>query len=112
MAEKLHVDEGNYKRIENGEKKTMDLELLGRIAEALGTEWTDLVTGDYIHFENKAETLNDHAAINGCYRYEVINNGVNIEMKEVYDQLINQLQQVIEEKNKTIALLMELKEKK
>jgi hypothetical protein len=33
-------------------------------------------------------------------------------MKEVYDQLINQLQQVIEEKNKTIALLMELKEKK
>ena len=43
MAVKLHMDERNYKRIESGEKKTFDIELLDKIATVLDVSIPDLI---------------------------------------------------------------------
>jgi len=44
MAVQLHMDERNYKRIESGEKKTFDIDLLDKIATVLRVTVTDLIT--------------------------------------------------------------------
>jgi len=44
MAVKLHMDERNYKRIESGEKKTFDIELLDKIAGVFNIPLPDLIT--------------------------------------------------------------------
>jgi len=110
MAERLHMDERTYKRIENGEKKLLDLELLDRIAKALETDWTELVKDEGIYFENNADSMTDHGVIG--YKYEMnVNNNIDKEFLARYDQLITHLNNVIAEKNHTIDLLRELKGK-
>jgi len=110
MAERLHMDERTYKRIENGEKKLLDLELLDRIAKALETDWTELVKDEGIYFENNADSMTDNGVIG--YKYEMnVNNNIDKEFLARYDQLITHLNNVIAEKNHTIDLLRELKGK-
>jgi len=111
MAEKLHMDERNYKRIENGEKKIMDLDMLGRIAEALDTDWAELVSGEVVNIENNG-TANDNSSPSVGYHNEVTVNNFPPELKKAYEDLIAQLHIVLEQKDKTINLLMELQGKK
>jgi transcriptional regulator with XRE-family HTH domain len=44
MAVQLHMDERNYKRIESGEKKTFDIDLLDKLATVLNVSIPDLIT--------------------------------------------------------------------
>lgn len=45
MAVRLHVDERNYRRIENGESKYIDLKLLIHIAAILNIDLLKLLKG-------------------------------------------------------------------
>jgi len=111
MAEKLHMDERNYKRIENGEKKIMDLDMLGRIAEVLDTDWAELVSGEVVNIENNDVHDNQNGVI--ANNSDITNhNAFPPELRKAYEDLVAQLHIVLEQKDKTIALLMELQGKK
>jgi len=108
MAEKLHMDERNYKRIESGEKKTMDIGLLNSIAEALEVDMPDLLVSESVHIENNDIHDNTGGAVNN----DVINNNnFPPELKTAYEDMMQLMRELIEEKNKTIALLEERKGK-
>jgi transcriptional regulator with XRE-family HTH domain len=106
MAEKLHMDERNYKRIESGEKKMMDTEMLMRIAEVLDVDAAELLVNETINIENNDIHDNRGSAI---VAYE-INNGAAKETTE----LIQQMKEIIEanrnlvaDNNRLIAMLLE-----
>jgi len=108
MAEKLHMDEKNYKRIESGEKKTMDIDLLDRIAEALEADVTELLA-ETIHIENK-----DNTSYNGgsaAFAYEIHNNNTTetFELIREMKQIIEANRKTMEENSRIIALLLERK---
>jgi len=109
MAEKLQMDERNYKRIESGEKKTIDIDLLSRIAEVLEVDIPELLTTEVMNVHNGNNT-----EINAPVGYGseiTINNNFPADLKKVYDDLVLELKEVIAEKNRTIDLLRELKGK-
>ena len=106
MAEKLHMDERNYKRIENGEKKIMDTDLLMRLAEALEVDAADLLT-------NEVVDIHDNEIHSSVVAYGEVtnNNSFPPELKKAYEDMMQLMRELIEEKNKTIALLEEKKGK-
>ena len=111
MAEKLHMDERNYKRIESGEKKTIDIDLLSRIAEVLEVDIPELLTTEtYIEHNGDNTGANSHNG-DGPVNEITINNNFPADLKKVYDDLVLELKEVIAEKNRTIDLLRELKGK-
>jgi len=108
MAEKLHMDERNYKRIENGEKKIMDIDLLGRIAEALEVDMPELLTHETVNIENNDVHENETGIVAGDQNNH---NAFPDELKEAYKDMMQLMRDLIAEKNKTIALLEEMKGK-
>lgn len=109
MAEKLHMDERNYKRIESGEKKTMDTDMLFRIADILEVDATDLLVNETVNIENNDVHDNSGGGINNG---EVNNhNAFPDELKEAYKDMMQLMRDLIAEKNETIALLKEMKGK-
>ena len=107
MAEKLHMDERNYKRIENGEKKIMDTDLLMRLADALDVEPADLLTNETVNIENN-EINNSPVITQGD---STVNVSFPDELKEAYKDMMQLMKDLIAEKNETIALLKEMKGK-
>jgi transcriptional regulator with XRE-family HTH domain len=100
------MDERNYKRIESGEKKTMDLDLLGRIADALETEWTELVTGDTVNIE--------HNEINGAAYIAEGTGQINNfppDLRKAYEDMLQLMRELMAEKDKMIEMLMKMKGK-
>ena len=113
MAEKLHMDERNYKRIENGEKKIMDVDLLGRIAEALEVDMPELLTNETVNIENNDIHDNDvdGTTVSGIVANQTNHNAFPEELKEAYKDMMQLMRDLIAEKNETIALLKEIKGK-
>jgi transcriptional regulator with XRE-family HTH domain len=110
MAEKLHMDERNYKRIENGEKKILDLELLGRIAEALETDVPELLTSEVMNVHN-GDNTETNAPVG--YGSEInINNNFPPELKKAYEDMMQLMRDLIAEKDKTIALQQQMLDKR
>jgi len=107
MAEKLHMDERNYKRIENGEKKVMDTDLLMRLADALDIEPADLLTNETVNIENN-EINNSPVITQGD---STVNVSFPDELKEAYKDMMQLMRDLIDEKNETIRLLKEMKGK-
>jgi transcriptional regulator with XRE-family HTH domain len=102
MAEKLHMDERNYKRIESGEKKNMELDLLSRIAEVLEVDVPDLLASEVVNiFENDIHDNQNSPAGNGTGITNV--NAFPDELKEAYQDMMQLMRELIEEKNSTIA---------
>jgi transcriptional regulator with XRE-family HTH domain len=108
MAEQLHMDERNYKRIENGEKKTMDTELLFRIAELLEVDATELLVNETTNIENNDIHDNETSIVGGDQH---IHNAFPDELKEAYKDMMQLMRELIDEKNKTIALMEQLHKK-
>jgi transcriptional regulator with XRE-family HTH domain len=112
MAEKLHMDECNYKRIESGEKKTLDLELLGRIAEVLETDVPDLLATE-LYIEHNGDNNGDYAHNGDGPVTELnINNNFPPELKKAYEDMMQLMRDLIAEKDKTIAMQQQMLDKK
>ncbi len=121
MADKLHMDERNYKRIESGEKKTMDIDLLGRLAEVFEVDISELIKNDSVHIENNGEISNDQGSAM-AYAHEINvtnNNPPDAEAKVQYGNMIQQMGEIIdangktiEDNNRLITLLLELQTQK
>jgi transcriptional regulator with XRE-family HTH domain len=101
MAKALNMDERNYKRIESGERKNLDLDILGRIAEVLETDVPELLKTEAVNIERIGDN-NDHSVAIGYNNEMNVNHNFPAELKQVYDEMIQQLRDVISEKNKTI----------
>jgi transcriptional regulator with XRE-family HTH domain len=108
MAERLNMDERNYMRIESGERKLMDTEMLMRIAEVLDVDVADLLVNETVNIEN-----NDiHDNQNGAgYIAEAVANQFPPNLKTAYEDMMKLMRELIAEKNETIKLLKELKGK-
>jgi transcriptional regulator with XRE-family HTH domain len=100
MAKLLNMDERNYKRIENGEKKNLDLDLLTRIADVLETDVPELLRTEVVNIEKIGD--NTGTAVTTGAGNEVTVNNFPIELKQLYDEMLQELRAVIAEKNKTI----------
>lgn len=98
MAMSLHMDERNYKRIESGERKNLDIELLEKIATLLGV--------DFVEFISNKKTV----IINTINKNGQINKGNRAEQSiiEHYKQVITEQERIIEAKNKLIDDLLNL----
>lgn len=111
MAEKLHMDERNYKRIESGEKKMMDTDMLFRIADILDVEAADLLVNETVNIENHDIHDNQNPSVGNGHISEVTNNAFPDELKEAYKDMMQLMRELLEEKNKTIALMEQLHKK-
>ena len=109
MADKLHMDERNYKRIESGEKKIMDTDLLMRLADVLDVEPSDLLVNETVVFENN--TANDSSTAINYGSTITNNNSFPPDLKQAYEDMMQLMRDLIAEKNETIALLKEMKGK-
>lgn len=65
MAERLHISQSTYSRLEKGEIK-LDVERLGKIAEIFGVPMEELLSNDSIVFHVEAIS----GGANGCQRVE------------------------------------------
>lgn len=92
MAERLHMDERSYKRIESGEKKNLDIALLDKIAELLEVDFTELFVPDTIAIN----TIQNN--IGGFSNKDVVLNGMSEDVKAHYEKIIQELHSVIAEK--------------
>jgi transcriptional regulator with XRE-family HTH domain len=110
MADKLHMDERNYKRIENGEKKIMDTDLLMRLADALDVEPAELLTNETVNIEHSGDNTENIGSI-GYAQEMTINNSFPPELKKAYEDMMHLMKDLIAEKNETIRLLKEIKGK-
>jgi transcriptional regulator with XRE-family HTH domain len=111
MADKLHMDERNYKRIESGEKKTMDTGMLFSIAEILEVDPTELLVNETVNIENHDIHDNTNPSVGNGQIGEIAHNAFPEELKETYKEMMQLMRELIAEKEKTIALLRELKGK-
>lgn len=114
MAENLHMDERTYTRIENGEKKIMDMDTVQSIARFLEMDiWDILARAD----NNITNTNNDTSVSYGGIAASVFNEAVTIntaaldELKANYDLVIAELKGVIAEKTSLIEALQGLVKK-
>jgi len=113
MAERLHMDERNYKRIESGERKGLDVDLLSNIAEILNVDVTDLFTNDSVYIENSGEISSQTGGVSVVYSNEFSqtnHNSIDPELLKKYEDLfvkftalLDRQTKVIEEKDNTIA---------
>lgn len=116
MANLLHMDERNYKRIESGEKKAMDLDLLKRIAEVLEADAMDIINADTVQIENITENTisqssNCAEAIVNLGEMNVTNNNTaeTLSLMEEMVRIIEANRKTMEDNSKLIALLLEQK---
>lgn len=80
MAVQLHMDERNYKRIENGEKKTFDIDLLDKIATLLEVSISDLI--------NNTESIQSSEELQDYYQRIIMEQRRIIEScRQVTDEL-------------------------
>jgi transcriptional regulator with XRE-family HTH domain len=121
MAEKLNMDERNYKRIETGERKLMDTEMLMRIAEVLDVDAADLLVNETVNIENNDVHDNEveGTTVSGIVGNQNNHNAFPDELKEAYKDMMRLMRELIEEKDrvtaekeKAIALLQTLLDKK
>jgi len=95
MADKLHMDERNYKRIESGEKKIMDTDLLMRLADVLDVEPADLLVNETVVFENNTATANDNSTAPISYGSEVNITQFPPDLKQAYEDMMQLMRDLI-----------------
>ena len=103
MAGLLNMNERNYYRIESGEKKTIELELLYRISEVLHIPIEELIQGDQIIVGN----ITNGIGVNIGSKNVTIganNADLNPELRE----LIQSLHSIVEEQQKLLSQQMEI----
>jgi len=113
MATYLHMDERNYRRIENGERKNLDVEQLYQISEILEV--------DFQRFFTNPETIihNIENNIGGISNKDVTVSGLSESafskmlsaLEKSYKQLLSEKDKIIEEKENIIRDLKSLHQK-
>lgn len=97
MAEVLEISQKTYSNMEN-DKSSISLDTLKKIAEEYKIDLIELISDEKIVVQNNDSK--DSSTING-----IVNNNVSQELIVQMKERIEDLKQVIEEKNKRIEIL-------
>lgn len=97
MAEVLEISQKTYSNMEN-DKSSISLDTLKKIAEEYNIDLMELISDDKVIIQNNSS--NDTSTFNGF-----VVNHLSEELLQQFKERIEDLKQMIEEKNKRIEIL-------
>lgn len=97
MAEVLEISQKTYSNMEN-DKSSISLDTLKKIAEEYKIDLMELISDDKVVIQNNSS--NDTSTFNGF-----VVNHLSEELLQQFKERIEDLKQIIEEKNKRIEIL-------
>ena len=103
MAELLNMNERSYYRIESGEKKSIELELLYRISEVLHIPIEELIQGDQIIV---GDVTNGIGVNIGSKKVTIDSH--NTDFNPELQALIQSLHSIVEEQQKLLSQQVEI----
>ena len=103
MAELLNMNERNYYRIESGEKKSIELELLYRISEVLHIPIEELIQGDQIIVGDVTNGI----GVNIGSKYVTIGPN-NTDLSPEVKELVQSLRSLVEQQQQLLNQQLEI----
>ncbi len=100
MAERLHISQSAYSRLEKGEVK-MDVERLGKIAEILEVPIEELLAPDPVVFHVE----HNSGGSKGWYNHQLVQHFPQDIVQQLLDRLESHIKELQEMNKRLLALL-------